>query len=416
VARRVVVTGVGLVTPLATGVEESWRRILAGESGIRRIQKFDVTGYKTQIAGEVLDFKSEDWVSAKKIRRLDVFIHYGLAAARMAWESARLPCPLDQERATRAGCILGVGLGGLHTLEESVGDIVNKGPEARVSPFFIPKLIGNMGAGEISMEYNLKGPNSCICTACAAGSHSVGEAFKLIQRGAADIMACGGAEAVITPTTLLGFGSARAMSTRNDEPQRASRPFDKERDGFVMSEGSGVLILEELSLALERGAPVLAEIIGYGLTCDAFHMTAPDPTAGGYLRCMQMAVEDAGLRPEDIDYINAHGTSTDLNDATETKAIRGYFGQYADKLAVSSTKSMIGHMLGATGAVEAVFCVLSLRDQVLPPTINYENPDPACDLDYVPNKKREARVDRVLSNSFGFGGTNASLVFSRYMP
>ena len=347
---------------------------------------------------------------------MDVFIHYALAATRMAWEMAGLPAPLDPKRAPRAGCILGVGLGGLHTLEETVGDIVNKGPEARVSPFFIPKLIGNMGSGEISMEFSLKGPNSCVVTACAAGSHSVGDAFKLIQRGAADIMTCGGAESVITPTTLLGFGSARAISTRNDEPHRASRPFDKERDGFVMSEGSGVLILEGLDSALERGANILAEVIGYGLTSDAYHMTAPDPTADGYIRCMKMAVEDAGLTPTEIDYINAHGTSTGLNDSIETKAIRLYFGGHADKLAVSSTKSMIGHMLGATGAVEAVFSVLSLRDQILPPTINYENPDPECDLDYVPNVKRTAKVDRVLSNSFGFGGTNASLVFSGYRP
>lgn len=412
--RRVVVTGVGLVTPLATGTEETWRRILAGESGIRPIQKFDVSGYKTRIAGEVLDFNPEDWVPKKQIKRLDVFIHYGLAAARMAWEMAGLGEPLSGEAANRAGCVVGVGMGGLQTLDEGVGQIALKGSAARISPFFIPKLIANMFSGQVSMEYALKGPNTCVCTACAAGSHAVGESMKIIQRGAADMMVCGGAEAVVTPTTLLGFGSARAISTRNDDPAGASRPFDADRDGFVMSEGSGVLVLEEREHALERGAPILAEVVGYGLTSDAHHMTAPDPSGDGFMRCMKMAVEDAGLKPEGIDYINAHGTSTDLNDATETLAIKNYFGEHAYKLAVSSTKSMIGHMLGATGGVEAVFSVLSLRDSMLPPTINYQTPDPACDLDYVPNEKRPAKVDTVLSNSFGFGGTNACLVFKRY--
>ncbi len=412
--RRVVVTGVGLVTPLATGTEETWQRILAGESGIRPIQKFDASGYKTRIAGEVLDFSPEDWVPKKQIKRVDVFIHYGLAAARMAWEMAGLDGPLTGEAAERAGCVVGVGMGGLQTLEDGVGQIAAKGAAARISPFFIPKLIANMFSGEVSMEYSLKGPNTCVCTACAAGSHAVGDSMKLIQRGAADLMVCGGAEAVVTPTTLLGFGSARAISTRNDEPGGASRPFDADRDGFVMSEGSGVMILEERERALERGAPILAELVGYGLTSDAHHMTAPDPTGDGFIRCMKMAVEDAGLAPTEIDYINAHGTSTDLNDATETLAIKGYFGEHAYKLAVSSTKSMIGHMLGATGGVEAVFSVLALRDSVLPPTINYQTPDPACDLDYVPNVKRPAQINTVLSNSFGFGGTNACLVFKRY--
>ncbi len=415
--RRVVVTGVGLVTPLATGVDESWRRILAGESGIRRIQKFDASPYKTQIGGEVLDFNPEDWLPKKKIRHLDTFIHYAAAASKMAWTMAGLPLPLpqDDERSLRGGCCLGVGLGGLQTLEEGVLFIKDRGPD-RVSPFFIPKLIGNMAPGIISMEFNLKGPNTCLCTACAAGSHAVGEAMKIIQRGQTDLMVCGGAEAVITPVTLSGFGAARALSTRNDEPHRASRPFDKDRDGFVMSEGAGVLVLEELESALARGANIIAEVVGYGLTADAYHMTAPDPTGSGFVRCMQMALDDAGLAPEAIDYINAHGTSTDLNDAGETKAIKDVFGEHAYRLAVSSTKSMIGHMLGATGGVEAVMSVLALRDQVLPPTINYETPDPDCDLDYVPNVKRETRVDKVLSNSFGFGGTNACLIFSSYRP
>lgn len=411
--RRVVVTGVGLVTPLATGVEETWRKILAGESGIRRIQKIDPTPYKTQIAGEVLDFNAEEWLPKKSIRRLDTFIHYAVAAAKMAWTMAGLPLPLDEERAPRAGCTLGVGLGGIQTLADGILTLADKGPD-KVSPFFIPKLIGNMAPGEISMEFDIKGPNTCLCTACAAGSHAVGEAMKLIQRGAADIMVCGGAEAVVTPITLAGFNAARALSTRNDEPARASRPFEKDRDGFVMSEGAGVLVLEDLESALARGAQIIAEVVGYGLTADAYHMTAPDPESGGFIRCMRMALEDAGLEPTDIDYINAHGTSTDLNDAGETKAIKEVFGEHAYKLAVSSTKSMLGHMLGATGGVEAVMSVLTLRDQMLPPTINYETPDPACDLDYVPNVARPAKVAKVLSNSFGFGGTNACLIFSSY--
>ncbi len=414
--RRVVVTGLGLVTPLAIGTEETWARILAGESGIRTIQKFDVSGYKTQIAGEVLDFKAEDWLPKKKVKRLDVFIHFGLAATRIAWEMAGLPTPLDDKLGSRTGCIVGVGLGGLQTLEDTIPKVAEKGPESRVSPFFIPKLIGNMLPGEVSMQFGAKGPSICLATACAAGTHAVGEAMQLIQRGAADVMACGGAEAVVTPTTLQGFGSAKALSTRNDDPAGASRPFDKDRDGFVMSEGSGVLILESLDSALERGANIIAEIVGYGLSSDGYHMTAPDPTGGGYIRCMQMALEDSGLQLEDIDYINAHGTSTGLNDLTETQAIKSVFGDHAKKLAVSSTKSMIGHMLGATGGVEAVMSVLALRDQVMPPTINYTTPDPECDLDYVPNLKREGQVRAVLSNSFGFGGTNASVVFAQYKP
>ncbi len=414
--RRVVVTGVGLVTPVGIGVEETWQHILAGQSGIGLIQKFDASGFKTQIGGEVLDFNPQDWLPKKHIRRLDVFIHYAMAATRMAWEMAGFSGPLDPGLGPRAGCILGVGLGGLQTLEENVPRILDKGPKARTSPFFIPKLIGNMASGEVSIEFGLKGPNSCMCTACAAGSHSIGDAMKLIQRGAADMMVCGGAEAVITPTTLSGFGAARALSTRNHDPQGASRPFDKDRDGFVMGEGSGVLVLEALEHALERGATILAEITGYGLTADAYHMTAPDPSGDGFVRCMAMALEDAGLEPGQIQYINAHGTSTDLNDSTETKAIKVLFGEHAYRLAVSSTKSMIGHLLGATGGVEAAFSVLTLRDQVLPPTINYTTPDPECDLDYVPNHKRQARVENVLSNSFGFGGTNACLIFSQYRP
>jgi len=301
----------------------------------------------------------------------------------------------------------------MQTLEETYFTLAQKGPD-KVSPFFVPKIIGNMAPGEISMEFNLRGPNLCLCTACAAGSHAIGEAMKIIQRGAADVVVCGGSEAIVTQITVAGFNAARALSTRNDEPTKASRPFEKDRDGFVMSEGAGMMVLESLESATARGAAILAELVGYGLTSDAHHMTAPDPEADGFIRCMRMAFKDAGLKPEDIDHINAHGTSTDLNDVTETKAIKAVFGDHAYKMGVSSTKSMIGHMLGATGGVEAVFAVLSLRDQVMPPTINYETPDPACDLDYVPNVKREAKLERVLSNSFGFGGTNACLIFARH--
>jgi len=411
----VVVTGLGLVTPLGTGTEKTWGGLKAGKSGIGPITKFDASAFKTQIAGEVPDFEVDKWVPAKKIRRLDPFIHFAIAASRMAWESAGLPAVMPQEQAPRAGCILGVGLGGLITLEETIRMTEHKGFD-RVSPFFIPKLIGNMAPGEVSMMFNLKGPNTCVCTACAAGTHAVGEAMKNIQRGVAELMVCGGAEVVCTATTLAGFGAARALSTRNDEPTRASRPFDAQRDGFVMSEGSGVLILEELGFAKARGAGILAELIGYGLSADAYHMTAPDPSGEGFARCMQMALDDAGAAPGEVDYINAHGTSTDLNDATETKAIKLVFGEHAYKLAVSSTKSMLGHMLGATGGVEAAASVLTIRDQIMPPTINYENPDPDCDLDYVPNQAREGKIKTVLSNSFGFGGTNASVLFRAYQP
>ena len=409
----VVVTGVGLVTPLGTGVEKTWSGILAGQSGIGPITRFDCSAHKTKIAGEIRDFDPEQWLPKKSIRRLDPFIHYAVGAARMAWEMSGLPLPLEGEAANLAGCITGTGIGGMQTLEETYFTLAQKGPD-KVSPFFVPKIIGNMAPGEISMEFNLRGPNLCLCTACAAGSHAIGEAMKVIQRGAAEVIVCGGSEAIVTQITVAGFNAARALSTRNDEPTRASRPFEKDRDGFVMSEGAGMMVLESLESATARGATILAELVGYGLTSDAHHMTAPDPEGDGFIRCMRMALQDAGLKPEDIDHINAHGTSTDLNDATETKAIKAVFGDHAYKMGVSSTKSMIGHMLGATGGVEAVFAVLSLRDQVMPPTINYETPDPACDLDYVPNLKRAAKLERVLSNSFGFGGTNACLIFARH--
>lgn len=409
--RRVVVTGLGLVTSLGTGVEKTWQGVLAGRSGVARLTRFDPSEFKCQIAAEVKDFEPEDWIAKKKIKRLDPFIHFALSAAGQAWEMAGLPDPLPEKWSPRAGCNLGVGIGGMQTLEDTHATLVERGP-GRVSPFFVPKMIANMAPGEIAMRYQLWGPNLSISTACAAGAHGVGESLRSIQYGTTDLMVCGGAEAVITPTCVAGFASARALSTRNDAPEKASRPFDKDRDGFVIAEGSGILILEELEFARSRGAPILAEVKGYSLTCDAYHMTAPEPNSRGFIMCMNQALADAGLAPEDIQHINAHGTSTDLNDALESKGIRAVFGGYADKIGVSSTKSQLGHMLGATGGVEAVMSVLALRDQVMPPTINYETQDPECDLDYVPNVKRPAQIKGVLSNSFGFGGTNASLVFS----
>lgn len=411
--RRVVITGVGLVTPLATGVDETWQGVLAGKSGIGRIQKFDTSALKCQIAGEVLDFNPEDWMNKKLVRRVDTFIQYAIAAGVQAWAMSGLPEPLAPEQAARAGCIMGVGLGGMHTLETTVATLEAKGPD-RVSPFFIPRVIGNMAPGEIAMRFQLWGPNLCITTACAAGAHAVGEAYCQIKRGIIDTAVAGGAESVITTCTVAGFTSARTLSLRNDEPERASRPFEKDRDGFVMAEGSGVLVLEELETAKARGANILAELVGFGLTCDAYHMTAPEPEGRGFILCMNQALDDAGLKPESIDYINAHGTSTELNDSIETKAIKGVFGDHAYKLAVSSTKSMLGHSLGATGGMEAAISTLALRDQVMPPTINYETPDPECDLDYVPNQKRPAELNYVMTNSFGFGGTNASLILARY--
>jgi 3-oxoacyl-[acyl-carrier-protein] synthase II len=409
--RRVVVTGVGLVTPVGVGVKDSWEAVTNGRSGIGPITKFDSTGFKSAIAGEIKGFNAEDWVPKKKISRLDVFIHYALAAAKMAVDMSGLE--VDDELAPRAGTIVGCGLGGLETMEATFRQMGDRGP-SRVSPFFIPKIIANMAPGEISMTYNLKGANISVQTACAAGTHATGDSFKLIQHGVADVMICGGVEATITPTAVAGFTAMRALSTRNDEPTRASRPFDRDRDGFVIGEGSGILVLEELERARKRGANILAEVIGYGLSSDAHHFAAPHPEGEGAINCMRMAVADAGLNPEDVEYINAHGTSTDLNDAVETLAIRKVFGDHAYKLAVSSTKSMTGHLLGGAGGIEAVFTSLTLHHGVIPPTINYETPDPACDLDYVPNTARDQKVEIALSNTYGFGGTNAVLALRRF--
>ncbi len=411
--KRVVVTGLGLVTPVGIGVQESWEALCQGKSGIGPITRFDASGYRTRIAGEVKGFNSEDFVPQKMIRRLDVFIHYALAAARMAREQARLQ--ITPEIAPLVGVITGSGLGGLRTIEETHKILLSRGPD-RISPFFIPMIIANMAPGQIAIQFGAKGPNLSLETACAAGAHAIGDSFKLIQRGAAKVMFCGGVESVITPLAVGGFNAMRALSTRNDAPEKASRPFDRDRDGFVIGEGGGIMLLEDLEFALERGASILGEIVGYGLTGDAYHMTAPSPDGDGAIRCLQMALNDAGLAPQEVQYINAHGTSTDLNDVAETKAIKAVFGEHSAQLAVSSTKSMTGHLLGGAGGVEAVISVLALLNGMIPPTINYETPDPDCDLDYVPNQARKADLSCVLSNSFGFGGTNAVLIFKKYVP
>ncbi|NIA08319.1 MAG: beta-ketoacyl-ACP synthase II [Nitrospiraceae bacterium] len=409
--RRVVVTGYGLLCPVGIGVKDSWESIISGRSGIGPVTRFDTTGYASQIAGEIKGFEPADFMPKKLIKRLDPFVRLGLAAARMAVEDADLS--IGKGEASEVGVITGCGLGGLGTIEHYRDVVVSRGPK-RVSPFFIPMAIPNMASGQISIMYGAKGPNMVVCTACAAGSHAIGEAFKTIQRGAANVMICGGMESVITPLALSGFSSLKALSTRNDEPEKASRPFDKNRDGFVIGEGAGILIIEELTHALKRGARIRAEIVGYGLTGDAYHMTAPPEDGNGGARCMAMALRDAGLSYRDVDYINAHGTSTFLNDLCETRAIKTVFRDKAKKIPISSTKSMTGHLLGGAGGVEAVFCIKSIEDGVIPPTINYETPDPECDLDYCPNKARYQPVNVAMSNSFGFGGTNAVLIFRKY--
>lgn len=410
-ARRVVVTGLGMVTPLGTGVVENWENVCSGKSGIGPITKFDASGFPTRIAGEVKNFRSEDFMDKQQIRRFDIFIHFAVASARMAIEDSRIP--IGPANAHRVGCITGSGLGGLGMLEHFHQLLLEKGPR-KISPFFIPGIIANMAPGQIAIEFGAKGPNLSIETACAASSHAVGEAFRMIREGMADAMITGGSEAVITPLALGGFCSMRALSSRNDDPAKASRPFELERDGFVMGEGAGILILEELGLALERGARIYAEVVGYGLSGDAFHVSAPHPEGEGAVNCMRTALAYGGVQPEEIDYINAHGTSTKLNDLSENKAIKEVFGEHAHKLAVSSTKSMTGHLLGGAGGIEAIYTVMAIHEGILPPTINYETPDPECDLDYVPNTPRKAKIRAALSNSFGFGGTNACLLFKAY--
>jgi len=409
--RRVVVTGLGAVTPLGIGAEKTWKALCAGKSGIGRISRFDTTNFQTKIAGEVKDFDPEDFLDKKQVRRMDSFVHYCMASTIMAMDDSKLE--VANQDAERIGVLIGTGLGGLPTLEKNHTLLLEGGPK-KISPFFIPMMIANMAPGQVAIHFGIKGPNTCVVTACAAGSHAIGDSYKVIQRGDADIMVTGGTEATITPLNIGGFNAMKAISTNNDEPEKASRPFDKNRDGFVPAEGAGTIILEELELALKRGANIYAEIVGYGLTGDAFHITAPDPQGSGAARCMKMALNDANILPSEVDYINAHGTSTPMNDTIETIAIKTVFNEYSKKVPVSSTKSMTGHLLGAAGGVEAVFTILTIRDGIIPPTINYETPDPDCDLDYVPNVARKADVKIAISNSFGFGGTNATLVFKRF--
>jgi 3-oxoacyl-[acyl-carrier-protein] synthase II len=409
--RRVVVTGIGLVTPLGTCVEKNWGALIAGRSGIRRISRFsNLEAYPSQIAGEVPDFSPTDFIEPKEIKKMDLFIQYAVAAAAMAMTDSGLN--IDTELAEQVGVIIGVGLCGIDTIETTKEAILQGGPR-KISPFFIPKVISNLAPGQIAIRHGAKGINLTPTSACASGTHAIGEAYHLIRRGLQDAVITGGAESAITPLAVGGFAAMKALSTRNDEPERASRPFDRDRDGFVIAEGSGVLILEERERALQRGAKIYAEVVGYAANGDAHHMTAPAPEGEGAARCMRLALKDAGLAPTDVDYINAHGTSTEYNDANETMAIKKVFGEQAAKLAVSSTKSMTGHLLGAAGAVEGVFSALSLHHGLIPPTINYDNPDPQCDLDYVPNEARKADLKVVLSNSFGFGGTNACVILRR---
>ena len=408
--RRVVVTGLGLVTPLGIGLEQNWESLVAGRSGIRKVDRFPVDAFASQIAGMVPDFRAEDFIEPKEIKKMDLFIQYSVAAAGMAMDDSHFK--IDPEDAENVGVIIGVGLCGITTIEQTKQALLEGGPR-KISPFFIPKVISNLAPGHIAIRHGAKGVNWTPTSACSSGTHAIGEAFHMIRRGVQDAVIAGGAESAITPLGIGGFSAMKALSTRNSEPERASRPFDKDRDGFIIAEGSGVLILEEREHALKRGATIYAEVIGYGANGDAHHMTAPAPNGEGAARCMKLALKDARIAPSDIDYINAHGTSTEYNDANETQAIKTVFGQHAYKVPISSTKSMTGHLLGAAGAVEGVFSVLALNHGIIPPTINYETPDPECDLDYVPNQARQADMRVALSNSFGFGGTNACVIFRR---
>ena len=410
-ARRVVVTGIGAVTPIGSGKEGFWEGLKAGKNGIDRVTSFDVSGFRTQVAGEVRDFNPEEFMSPREAYRMDRFAQFAVAAAKMALDDAGLD--ISSTNAERVGVMMGCGVGGMHTFEEQTAAFIKEGPR-RVSPFFVPMMIANMASGQISIAVGAKGPNITMTTACAAASHAIGEGFRSILYGEADVMIVGGTEASITPVGFAGFCALRAMSRRNEDPKRAMRPFDKERDGFVMGEGSGVLVLEGLEHAKERGARIYAEMAGYGLSADAYHIVEPKPDGEGAAQAMIMALKDAGIAPSEVDYINAHGTSTPYNDKYETVAIKKVFKDHAYKLAVSSTKSMTGHLLGAAGGVEAIACVLAIAEGVIPPTINYEVPDPECDLDYVPNVARRQEVRVAMSNSFGFGGHNAVHVFKRF--
>ena len=407
--RRVAITGLGAITPLATGVEESWRRLCQGKSGVARITKFDTSGFNVKIAAELKDFHPEDFLDKRKIRRTDPFIQYALVAARLAIHDAGLS--INENNTNRVGVVLGSAAGGLIMFGANLLTLRDQGPD-RVSPFFIPGFLPNMAVGEVSMEFGIRGPSKCVVTACASGSNSIGDALRLIQYGEADAMIAGGSDAYVIPIAVAGFDKMRALSRRNDEPEKASRPFDKDRDGFVVGEGAGVVILEELESAVRRGVRIYAELIGYGSNIDSFHIT--DPDWENQARCLKLALDDADISPGDVEYINAHGTSTISNDVSETRAIKAVLGEHSKKVPVSSNKSMIGHMLAAAGGVEAIFTVLTMRDGIIPPTINYDTPDPECDLDYVPNIARKAKIDVALSNSFGFGGVNATLVFRRF--
>jgi len=411
--RRVVVTGLGALTPVGNTAEEFWSSLVQGRSGIGPITRFDTTGFPTRIAGEVRNFDPLNFVDKKEARRLDPYLQYAMAASVLAVQDAGLDT--GKIDSTRFGVLIGSGIGGISTLLENYKTLLERGPD-RVSPFFIPMLIINMASGLVSMRFGAKGPNSSVVTACATGNHAIGDAFRIIQRGDADVMIAGGAEAIILPLTIAGFCAIKAMTTRNDEPEKASRPFDAERDGFVCSEVAGILVLESREHALRRDARIYAEVRGYGMSGDAHHMTAPDPEADGAVRSMAAAVRDAGVSPADVGYINAHGTSTPYNDKFETMAIKRVFGEHVRRLAVSSTKSMTGHLIGAAGGIEAIATVLALHHGILPPTINYEHPDPECDLDYVPNQARKQDVELAASNAFGFGGTNATLVFGKHRP
>ncbi len=411
--RRVVVTGMGLVSPVGSTIDTAWDAVCNGRSGITAVTSFDADHMKTRIAGEVVDFDVSDYLAPREAKRMDNFVHYGFAAAVDALEDAGLLNENSNHDPERIGCALGSGIGGLKTIEDTTVAYLKGGPR-KVSPFFIPGSIINMIGGYLSLKYNLKGPNLAIVTACSTATHSMGTAARMIQYGEADVMVAGGAEFATTPTSMSGFISARAMSTRNEAPEEASRPWDEGRDGFVLSNGAGVVILEELEHAKNRGATIYGELIGFGMSADAFHMTAPPEDGEGAARCMHLALKDAAVNPHDVDYINAHGTSTPLGDLAETTATKTAFGEHAYKVAVSSTKSMTGHLLGAAGGVEAIFSLLSLRDGIIPPTINLENPSEGCDLDYVPNTARETGVNIAVSNSFGFGGTNGSLVFRKF--
>ncbi len=410
---RVVVTGMGALTPVGNSVEEFWKSLKDGVSGISRVTRFDPSRFTSQIVGEVKDFDATKYMEKKEARRMDLVQQYAVASAREAFDHSSLGS--DSFDPERAGVVVGSGIGGIETFEKQHANLLNQGP-GRVSPFFIPMMIIDLCAGLISMRFNFKGPNYATVSACASGAHAIADGFKIIQRGEADVMITGGSEAAITPTALAGFCSARALSTRNDEPHKASRPFDKERDGFVMGEGAGIVILESLEHAQKRGARIFAEIVGAGQTADAYHMTAPAPGGEGAIRAMRLALQDAGLDAEAVDYINSHGTSTDLNDATETQAIKVTFGERARKIPVNSTKSMVGHLLGAGGAVELIATIKSIQEGILHPTVNYEFPDPECDLDYVPNQMRKVEVNAAISNSFGFGGHNICIAVSKFVP